>query len=121
MKKLSVLLLLIILSVQVQAEIKVFGMKAYPWNKFSKNDKIMYVQGIFDGLIFSRVTINETKISTDLSIEQYIFAIDKFYLDYKNALIPVPFILRIITLEINGYSENEIKNATIEYRKQWSK
>jgi len=114
-------ILIMAFSLHAQAGVGFFGMKAEVWNKCNEGDKIMYIQGLFDGLIFSELKIHGVKISTDLSIAQYIHAIDKIYSDYRNSLIPVPFVLKIVTLEVNGASKDVIEVEIINLRKQFSK
>ncbi len=108
-------------SLHAQAGVTLFGLKAELWNKFDESLKMMYMQGLFDGLTFSEFKIHGVKISTDLSIPQYIHAIDEIYSDYRNSLIPVPFVLKIVTLEVNGVSKDVIEVEIINYRKQFSK
>jgi len=120
-KILSVFILIMAFSLHAQAEITFYGMKAESWNKFNKDNKLLYVQGLFDGLAVSGCKFHEVEISTDLSIYQYVNAIDKFYSDYRNSLIPALFVLKVITLEVNGASKDVIEVEVINYRKQFSK
>ena len=119
-KLLSAFVLIMAFSLHAQAGLTLFGIRAELWNKFNEGYKFMYVQGLFDGLTFSEFKIHGVDISTDLSISQYSHAIDEFYSDYRNSLIPVPFVLKIVTLEVNGVPKDVIEVEIINYRKQFS-
>jgi len=106
-----------IFSLHAQAGVTFFGVTAEFWNKIDEVDKFLYVQGIFDGLIFSRLDINGVSISTDLSLEQYIHAIDEMYSDYRNALIPVPIIIKVISMELNGTPKDVIESELSDQRR----
>jgi hypothetical protein len=97
-----------------------WGMKSEVWKKSEKFEKYIYVQGVFDGLIFIDCTIHGTKLTDDIGIEQYLEAIDILYLDYRNALIPVPFLMRVVTLQIEGEDEEVVEDVLKEYRKRFS-
>ena len=121
MKKIFYIFIFVLLiSSSAQAGITLFGMKGELWGKFNKDDKIMYVQGLVDGLAFSGFKIHGIEISTEISIDQYISAINEIYSDYKNSLIPAPFLFRIVTLELNGLQKEKIEEELIIYRKQFS-
>jgi hypothetical protein len=121
MKRIFIFILIMFFSLHAQAGVGFFGMEAESWNKFSDGDKYMYVQGLFDGLVFSELNIQGVSISTDLSVPQYVRAIDKFYSDYRNYLIPAPFVLKIITMELNGEPKEVIEAELSEQRKLSSK
>ena len=119
-KILFTLILLMTFSFSAQAGVGFFGLKAEIWNQLDETHKGMYVQGLFDGLLFADFKIHQVKVSTELSIAQYIHAIDKIYSDYRNSLIPVPFVLKIVTLEVNGLQKDKIEAEIVHYRKQFS-
>ena len=99
------------------AEVKFFGMQAKMWYEIEEVHKLMYLQGLFDGLVFSGFKIHGVKISTNYPIARYIHAIDEIYSDSKNAIIPVPFVLEVVTLKFNGASEHKVEYELIIYRK----
>lgn len=124
MKKIFFLLLLIvILSFSAQAKINFWGCNAEIWNKFEepggKIIKTAYIQGVFDGLeLNSEKGIHSNyNISTDISVEQYVLALDVLCADYKNSLIPVVFLLKIVTMEIEGAEKDTVEDKIIELRK----
>ena len=108
-------------SLHAQAGVYLFGMRAESWNRLNEDGKLLYLQGVFDGLTFSDFKIHGVDISTDLSIKQYIHAIDEFYSDYRNSLFPVPFILKIVTLEVNGAPKNRIEAEVTSGRRMFSR
>ncbi|GMQ79290.1 MAG: hypothetical protein BMS9Abin02_1865 [Anaerolineae bacterium] len=119
-KILSTLILIMAFSLPAQAGVTFFGMKAETWNKLDKADKFLYVQGLFDGLVFSKFKIHGVRISTEISIDQYIHAIDDIYSDYRNSLIPAPFVLKIVTLEVDGLQKDKMESEILNYRKRFS-
>lgn len=122
MKKLIIITLLIFLiPLPAISGVHLWGMRGELWNKNSELNKINYVQGIFDGMVFSEFTVKDTKLSTDITVFQYKNAINTLYSDYKNSLIPVPFLLVIITLEIEGNDKIMVEKLLEEYRKYFSK
>ena len=120
MKKLLLVIFLISVNTQALAGVSLWGMKADIWSKNSKFENFVSVQGLFDAFVFSEYTVNGTKLNLDISVEQYRDAIDKLYSDYKNSLIPVPFLLRIVTLEINGEGKETIESELQIYRKMFA-
>ncbi len=119
--KLSSIIFIILFSLPAQAEMGFFGVKGEVWNDFKQVNKYMYISGLFDGLIFSNFMVHEVKLTTKISTEQYIKAVDTIYSDYRNSLIPVPFVLKIVTLEINGANKDTIDAELLSYRKEYSK
>lgn len=120
-KKISLGLLLLLATSPALSGVTYWGMRADLWQKNSDFENLVYVQGLFDGLIFSDTTVHGTKLSTQIDVEQYRKAVDTLYSDYKNALIPVPFLLRVITLEIQGAGKEEVEKELQSYRLQFSK
>jgi len=117
-KIISTLILIMTLSLSAQAEISGFwGLKAEVWEALKEHHKYWYVLGVFDGLVFAKLEMHGVEISTDLSVEQYVDAIDEFYSDYRNALIPAAFVLKIVTLEINGSEKDKVEAEIIKLRK----
>ena len=121
MKKILLLLLLSLTPISAICGVTLWGMSAELWQKNNQYDKFVYVQGIFDGMVFSEFTVHGTKLSTKITVPQYVTAIDTLYSDYKNSLIPVPFLMRVITLELEGSDKSAVKKALEEYRKNFSK
>jgi hypothetical protein len=119
-KKILTICLLFLMPLPAISQVSVWGMKAEIWGELDQHNKVIYVQGVFDGLPFSNFKIHETKISMDISIRQYVTALDEMYSDYKNSLIPVPFLLRIITLELSGVGKDVIEEELFGYRRQFS-
>ena len=120
MKRFSFILLMLIFSEQALSGVTYWGIRANLWQKNGDVENFVYVQGVFDGLIFADTTVHETKLTTDINVVQYIKAIDILYSDYRNALIPVPFLMRVITLELQGSNKETIEKELEKYRKLFS-
>ena len=122
MKKLLILTFLTILvPMSAICANSVWGMRSELWQKNNEFEKFVYVQGVFDGMVFSNFTVHETKLSMGISVSQYVKAINNLYSDYKNSLIPIPFLLRIITLELKGTGKAVVEKELEAYRMQFSK
>ena len=102
-------------------KLAVWGMRSEFWQESSEMERYIYVQGLFDSIAFSKYKMNGQKISLDLSIDQYVKAIDTLTADYKNSLIPVVFYLRIITLEVEGNNKETVEAELVKYRAYFSK
>ena len=119
-KYLARVLIILLLSSPAFSGVTLWGMRAETWQKNNVFENFLYVQGIFDGLAFSDFLVHGTKLSTDISIVQYTEAIDKIYADYKNALVPVPYLLRVITLELEGADQSAVEQTLQVYRKTFA-
>ena len=113
------LILLFILSTNLSA-MNFFGMSAESWNKIDKIAKLTYMMGLFDGLVFAEYKIHGTTLNTKVEITQYIEGITSLYEDYRNRNIPVAFLIRVVSLEINGASKDEVKFYLQQYRKRFA-
>ena len=116
MRKNTVAVLFFLMTTTANAGASLWGIRGELWQKNNEFQKFMYVQGVLDGLVFSEFTIHETKVTTSIDSLQYVKAIDTLYGDYRNQLIPVPFLMRIITLELNGEEKNIIEKELTSYR-----
>ena len=107
----------LLISVQSFAsEIVFFGTRGEVWKMLKPVEKWAYIQGLYDGLTFAKFKIGDQEIITKTSFEHIISAIDNFYLDYKNELIPVPAAPKIISMEISGKPTLLIENELRELR-----
>ena len=101
--------------------IQYFFTRGELWEVTPKTTKQMYVHGVFEGLIFGKEKkIWGVEVNTEMSAEHYVDAIDVLYSDYKNVLIPVPFLLAVISLELSGASEEEVEALLQRLRKAWA-
>jgi hypothetical protein len=76
-KILSALILIMAFSLHAQAGVNLLHMNGELWKKVSKLTRGAYLQGVFDGLAFPEFKIHDVRVSTDLSIDQYVDAIDE--------------------------------------------
>jgi hypothetical protein len=106
--------LLIILPVEGNAG--VWGMDCHMWRKFDNTDHRLYLNGLMDGLIFSKNTIQGEEIS-DTSIEHFIKSVDQFCGNYANELIPVPFALKVISMKLKGVDDESIQKELENLRR----
>ena len=85
------------------------GIRAEQWTKLKSTYKYSYLRGCFDGLAWGDTTVYDVKLNTDITIEQYMEAIDTLYADYRNALLLPMQLLPVITLQLSGTSEENIE------------
>lgn len=96
-----------------------FWVRGNAWEKFSNMDKLAYVSGLMDGLLFGE-ECSIVKLADNVDENGYIKALDQFYDDYRNALIPVPFAFKIIKMELSGESKDLIEMHISGMRQQFS-
>ena len=117
MKKLIILIFILLLPSQVFSTTNFFSVRGEMWNDlFRESSKLIYVMGLMDGLILSEKETQDEYLGSGLSSTQYVSALDQFYKDYKNSLIPVPLALTIITSEVRGKNKKDIEKELIELR-----
>ncbi len=120
MRKITVAILFLLMTTTANAGAGLWGLRGELWQQSNESQKFMYVQGMLDGLIFSEFTIHGTKVTTSIDSLQYTKAIDALYADYRNQLIPVPFLMRIITLELSGEKSSTIDEELTSYRAKFA-
>ena len=90
------------------------------WTKLlQQNEKLIYVSGLVDGLLFTGDETQDLLLSSGMSIEQYVAALDEFYSDEQNLPIAVPFALKIITYEFKGVDRKIIDKELEMMRAQF--
>ncbi|MCT7466535.1 hypothetical protein N5T78_08095 [Aliarcobacter cryaerophilus] len=112
--------LFFVLSLNLYA-VNFFGMTSKNWKSIDEVAKLTYMMGVFDGLTFAEWNVHNTTLNVKVDITEYINGVDKLTEDYRNANIPVPFLLRVITLELNGETKETVEEALRLYRIQFSK
>ena len=110
---------LLLVSGSLAAQTSVWWMRGEGWRTFEKPEKSLYVQGVLDGLIFADSKVQGVKISYDTSLEHLVIALDQFYSDYRNELVPVPFALKVISQELSGISQSVIDQEITSLRQQF--
>jgi|WetSurMetagenome_2_1015567.scaffolds.fasta_scaffold561115_2 hypothetical protein len=98
------------------SDISFFGTRGELWKKMKPVEKFEYLQGLYDGLAFAELKIQGEQIATKTSYTHIIGAIDHFYFDYKNELIPIPHALLIISMELSGKPAALIERKLKELR-----
>lgn len=117
---LAIILSLLFALQTAHAGITLWGLRGELWGKATSAEKTIYVQGLMDGLIFAGNKVQGESIIESTSVEHLIKGLDAFYADFKNALIPVPFALKVISLELQGREKPEIEKQVGALRKQFA-
>ncbi len=110
-------------SQMARTEIPVWGTRGEVWKKLQGFEKWLYIQGLLDGLVFSGNKIHGVEIQPKSnqdpqeSLNHIKMAIDQFYDDYRNVQIPVPFALKVISMEMKGESRKSIEDELTKLRK----
>jgi hypothetical protein len=72
MRKILIAFLLLIAPIPAISGISLWGMTAELWQKNNEYEKIVYVQGVFDGIVFAEFNVHGTKLSTAITVPQYV-------------------------------------------------
>ena len=107
----------IFLSTNLLGATTVWWVRGEAWGNLGKGDKSLYVQGVLDGLVFAGGKIEDVVISYKTSTRDLVAALDTFYEDQKNELIPVPFALKITSMEISGVEKLKVDAELEKMRK----
>ncbi|NQU95835.1 MAG: hypothetical protein HQ549_06410 [Candidatus Omnitrophica bacterium] len=82
---------------------------AESWNKLSelgpseeKLAKKMLVRGVYEGAFATNPHKARKLLVTNVDFDDLVFKVNRFYIDKKNALIPLGLALRVISMEIRG-------------------
>ena len=103
--------ILLLFSVASQAGAGFFGVRGHTWEYFTDTEKLAYVAGAMDGLIVAGPDAREKHIPLNLSASQYVDGLDDLYGNPRNTIIPAFFLIRIVSLEIQGTDAPVIEEA----------
>jgi hypothetical protein len=79
------------------------------WNAISNDAKSFYLIGVAEGIIRESPAVFKKKYTVGtLSTEEVRIAIDRFFAEPENLLIPAIDALRIVAMKINGALQPEI-------------
>ena len=95
------------------------GISGSTWNELSKLNKLVYIKGIYSGIMWGR-SKEKNSFITNTSIDTVIDGLDTFYQDFRNRNIIVIWGLKIVTKQIRGDNLEEIKSDILIYRKVFS-
>jgi hypothetical protein len=97
---------------------KAFAVDATDWRIMTKADKVFYLKGFYDGLIFQELYGEKysESINWKMTYLEMASALDEFYSDYKNQNIESGEALVIFNMEIQGVSKDGIEEAKRFFR-----
>ena len=87
-----------------QSQNKVWSTRGQAWLHCSAYEKQSYVQGVLDGLAFADFKIEGVVVLTTVTFDRIIKAVDQFYGDERNYRVPMPFVLKLMSMELSGKS-----------------
>ena len=90
------------------SNVKVWGRRGPAWLHCSAYEKYSYVQGVLDGLAFADFKVEGAPVPTTVAVERLVKAVDQFYEDERTHRIPVPFTVKLMSLELSGKSKAEL-------------
>jgi hypothetical protein len=100
----------------------VWWVRGGAWNTImTDSEKRFYIQGLLDGLIVEKSIEISYKISYEISLDNCRKALDQFYKEYKNELIPAFWAVRIVSMELRGVSKETIEAELRALRSQFHK
>jgi hypothetical protein len=83
------------------AKPKTLGMRGTAWGLSSSEGKEAYIRGVLDGLLQAGSKLTDEPVP-DVSVDDLVKAVDRFYAVAENRKIPALFALEIIFMEANG-------------------
>jgi hypothetical protein len=79
------------------------------WNEASKDAKLFYLMGVAEGIVrVSPDVFTKTYMAGTLSNDEVRTAIDRFFGEPENLLIPIIDALHIVSMKTNGALQSEI-------------
>lgn len=92
-----------------------FGTRCNVWVNFlDEFDRWIYMSGLRDGLIFSRLEVRGVKI--EMSNESAVQGVNWLCNDPANVNIPIPFMLQIAAMRSSGWPHQQIEEELIYFR-----
>ncbi|MEX2577458.1 MAG: hypothetical protein WD342_00250 [Verrucomicrobiales bacterium] len=122
MKYLTFLFAIVLFADFAQAEtdkIKA-GLQGNAWIKFSEMEKVIYLKGIYSGIMLGQSSERENYI-TDAHMKTVEDGINEFYADFRNRNIFVIFALKIVSRQLRGDSLEVIDADVLRYRELFSR
>ena len=104
----------------------------YIWKALSSIQKKIYLQGYSDALKTVQLynipegknvtgdLQEETKLFSDISLDELILKIEEFYINQDNLPIPISYALLVARNQLKGYSEDAIEEYAIYLRRIFS-
>lgn len=81
------------------------------WNAISSDGRTLYLRGVSDGIIReSSDAFKKKYMCGTLSTAEVRTAIDRFFSEPENLLVPVIDALHIVSMKVNGGLQSEIDN-----------
>ena len=105
--------------VNADSNIKVWGRRGPAWLHCSAYEKHSYVQGVLDGLAFADFKVEGEAVPTTVSVDRIVKAVDQFYEDERNYRVPMPFTLKLMSMELSGKSKAELASELARLRERF--
>ena len=121
MKTVYILIALVVLLVgplqQAYAKDDPFLMDRKTWIQLSAREKLMYLQGFTRGLAMGAAMPEVTQFHVPGSkVNDIVLYVDRFYGNFLNARISVPFVYMIQSLEVQGSKHEDIDEVVQNFR-----
>ncbi|CAH0535722.1 hypothetical protein VST7929_03196 [Vibrio stylophorae] len=94
-----------------------FKLRGDAWNFFNEGEKIVYINGLMDGLYFLNDKTKNNFIVEGVSYKVYIQKLNQFYLAPENKALPIILGVEYITAELRGASQESLDAKINEMRK----
>lgn len=99
-----------------QGDAGIFRVKCSGWNNIMNEvDRILYIGGLRDGLIFSEMVIQGVQLPF-LSNDEAVRAVDWVCNDPANLRIPIPIVLKVAGMRTLGMSQQAIDDELSDQR-----
>ena len=121
MKRVLIAVVLMMLPLLARAETEQIkaGFPGTTWRGFSEIEKLIYLKGVYSGIMFGQSKI-EDEFILNTSMDTVIDGLDTFYEDFKNRNIIVIYAVKIVSRQLRGDKQEDIQSDMLRYRKLFS-
>jgi len=95
------------------------GFSGTIWRKFSETEKVIYLKGIYSGIMWGQSKIKDEFI-LNTSFDTIEDGLNAFYEDFQNRNIVVIYALKIVSKQIRGDNKEDIQSDILRYRRLFS-
>jgi hypothetical protein len=97
-----------------------FGLDGHTWvqignSDFGKLQKLDYLRGIYDGLLFARA-LDAESYPHETSWDSLSASVDRIYADSANRQIPVALALQVVGRQLTGHSRQDVEASLAHFR-----
>lgn len=88
------------------------------WQTFPHSEKIVYTTAASEALVVAAATEHPVYFTYNLSGEEFVKAVDRFYQEPENLPIPIMHALKLVTLKADGEDPDRIAKLVATERRR---